>query len=152
MDAVERLREILRTDDAEAVLLLVPLALVAWADGDVDMKEIWNIASHHAKKGCVDKVLCLSEDGRRFFYDFLVYRKPTPELIETALDLLEAHLDRLPPEKAGVMRRLIVEMCTDVARSSGGIFGLHKVSGREDRVIAAVRDHLRAKMTSEEGA
>jgi len=144
--AMDELLDVLKSDDAEAVLLLIPLALVAWADGDADMKEIWAIADHHVKNSCHGATLCLSEDGRRFFYDTFVYRKPNPALVEYALDLLEAHLERLAQDRAEAYRKLIFDMCDDVAKSSGGILGLHKVSGQEKQVVAALRSHLRDRM------
>lgn len=148
-NATDGLLEILKSDDAEAVLLLIPLALVAWADGNADMKELWAIATHHARKSCSGKTLCLSEDGYRFFYDTFVYRKPDSTLADYALDLLEGHLERLSTEKADAFRQLIFDMCNDVAKSSGGVFGLHKVSGREKQVVAALRSHLRDRAAQE---
>ena len=131
-------------DDAQA-LFLVPAALVAWADGHVDMKELETLASRHRPADCQGAMVCLSDRGRQFLYHHFIYVKPDHETITNTLRLVSAMLDLLPEDRAQRYREAIAAMCVDVARSSGsGLLSFFtKISADERAVIRQVAVILR---------
>lgn len=108
----------LAPEDVNA-LFLVPAAMVAWADGEADMKELDAIAETHRCDCTEGDCLCLSEAARQFLYYNFVYQHPTAELLRSALGCLGAYLLAQPKDKADRLRLLMFSVAMDVARSSG---------------------------------
>jgi len=122
--------------DDKSALFLVPLAIVAWADGNADPKEIMTISTRHATHACGSDEVCLSETGRKFLYNNFVYRRPDPVTQRRVIDLLAALLDTLPLDNAVALREAITAMCVEVAESSGGFLGIFgKVATAEKEAL-----------------
>jgi hypothetical protein len=121
------------------VLLLIPMAEVAWADGHADAKEIDAIIDRHAPDtGLITgpDAFTLAESARQFLYRKFVYVKPDQELVAKAVRLLGDWLNEMAPADADRVRRLIVAMCFEVAERSGGFLGLFgRISADEARVL-----------------
>ncbi|OPZ23742.1 MAG: hypothetical protein BWZ02_03105 [Lentisphaerae bacterium ADurb.BinA184] len=137
-----------------SVLLLVPMALVAWADGQADIEEMDAIAAKHCtpggrtggKGGCT---LRLSETARKFYYRDFVYAEPDHKMAAHLIVLLRHMLSAAPKEKADEWRVLVTQTCLEVARSSGGFLGMATISAREREVIEGLVARLGLSRTPE---
>lgn len=121
------------------VLLLIPMAEVAWADGHADEKEIDAIIDRHspdAVRKAAPDTFTLTEAAREFLYKKFVYVKPDPALTVKAISLLAKWFDEMDEADAARARHLVVAMCFEVAESSGGFLGLFgRISDDEARVL-----------------
>lgn len=119
-------------------LFLVPAALVAWADGDADMKELEAIAESHRCDCDEADCLCMTETARQFLYRNFAYQRPQSGVLRAALGCLNAHLFALPRDRADRLRMMIFAVAMDVAKSSHrGMLGrLRAVSEAERLAIA----------------
>jgi len=149
-DAETKLEQITSAQDGQAVLLLVPLAVVAWMDRQPVLEELTAIASHHARERCSEELGCLSEEARQFFYHHFVYVKPSARLVAKALDLLIRRLSALPIDEANHVTHLLANACKDVARSAGGwLFG--KVSAGEHKAVRRLIKFVQSRDSSQAG-
>src|SRR3989339_268252 len=125
--------------EALPVLLLIPMAEVAWADGQADEKEVDAIIDRHAPASgskVSPDTFTLTEAARAFLYSRFVYVKPDPALTAKAIGLLAMWLDEMEEADADRVRHLIVEMCFEVAERSGGFLGLFgRIGADEARVL-----------------
>ncbi len=133
----------LQAEDAKA-LLLAPVAVVAWADGEADMTELETIASKHATRNCTEDVLCISESARQFIYYNFVYTRPPRDLQEKVLALLRRILDSGAAERNRQLRDAVTAMCLEVAKSSGsGLLGfIRKLDKKEKEAMRQLVEKL----------
>jgi hypothetical protein len=128
-----------------AVLFLVPLAAVAWAEGQPGSAELVAIASHHARGRCAEELGCFSAEARQFFYYHFVYGRPSAALVGLALLLLARFLAEMPPEAAGRTVAMVRAACEDVARSAGGGVLRNGRSAKEQRAIEEMVSFVRPR-------
>jgi hypothetical protein len=147
-DIIAGLNELGLTVRDQGVLLLVPMAMVAWADGDADVDEMEAIAGRqcNAPNSAEKCVMDIGDSGRKFLRNHFIYRKPDPELCDKLLGLMQESLALLPDERASIYRDLVAEMCADVAHASGGILGIATVSAAEKQVLADLADRLKLRL------
>jgi len=140
----EALRELGLTAATANALLFVPAAVVAWADGEADIKELEAIAARHRCDCEEGECLCLAESARQFLYYHFVYQAPKPDLVRRALACLAEQVRSQPADKADRLRQLILSVALDVARSSRQArFGRpHAVSVEERMALANVAGAL----------
>ena len=118
VDLDECLRQLgLAPNDVNA-LFFVPAAVVAWADGEAEIKELEAIAAKHRRDCDEGNCLCLSESARQFVYYHFAYQRPKPELMRVALRCLSLYLLAQTQEKADRLRELVLAVAVDVARSA----------------------------------
>ena len=131
----------------QGVLLLVPMAAVAWADGNADVDEMESIAGKQCRQMKSDErcILTITNKGRQFFHNKFMYQRPDARLTEELLGLLSHLLESMPEEKADALRDVILEGCVDVARTSGGMLGFGKVSSHEREVLSGLVETLRLR-------
>ncbi len=132
----------------QGVLLMVPMALVAWADGDADVDEMEAIArrqcrAHGSTGSCV---MDITDSGQKYFYNHFMYRQPNEELADKMVDILADVLSALPDEKAGKLRALITEMMVDVAKVSGGFLGIGRIAAAEREMIQNISERLKLRL------
>lgn len=118
--------------EAVAAISLVPLVLVAWADGKMDAKERPSIVKAAKEQGIKD------ESPAAHLLEHWLDTKPNPQLASTW-----KHYIRITTEKLSVDVRKA--LCTDVvrrsravAKASGGPLGFGTISSDEKRVIAEI--------------
>ncbi|MFH5923703.1 hypothetical protein [Roseomonas xinghualingensis] len=97
-----------------AALSLVPLVIVAWADGVVTDKGRAAILGAAADAG-----LRPAGPGHELLSRWLV-QPPPPSLMATWTDYVRA----LSPEARAVLRRQVMDRATKVAEAAGGMLGL----------------------------
>jgi hypothetical protein len=119
---------------ALAALGLVPLVMVAWADGEIQEKE--------------RRVLTETADGLGIhegtkawaLFDSWLQRAPDQELFDAWRDYVAALRESFSAESYELLRSRILERAEAVARASGGILGVGSVYGTEKDVMSAVRE------------
>ncbi|GIW99155.1 MAG: hypothetical protein KatS3mg111_2488 [Pirellulaceae bacterium] len=110
-------------------LRLVPLVLVAWAEDAVDIQERQAILdtarSFGIREGSVADALL----------DYWIRVRPTRELLDAWKRLIERELRQLSPRGRRHFIELTRQQMEQVAKASGGRWGLGKISPAEQRMI-----------------
>jgi hypothetical protein len=128
---LERLLGLGITAESLAALGLVPLVLVAWADGEVAAKERDRIVAM-AQAASIEP-----ENGRYPLLEHWLKRRPPPELVAAWRDYIEQLRENMAAEDLETLRRDILDRAVEVARASGGLLGFgDRVSPAERAVLA----------------
>lgn len=122
------------TPDTVALLPLVPVVQVAWAESGVTAAERALIVKLARARG-IDQ----GSAADLQLADWLD-RRPSEEVFARATRLISAMLaspgqERLRPDD-------LVRHCESIATASGGIFGINKVSAEERQLLASIADAL----------
>ncbi len=115
-----------------AALSLVPLVAVAWADGEIQDNERTAIL-----QGAQGKNLEAGSAGYELLQTWLS-RKPNDELFAAWEGYIKALASQLNDEQNRVLKNQILGFAKMVATSAGGILGIGKVSGTEEKVLARI--------------
>jgi hypothetical protein len=134
-DAVlEQLVELGLTAQTIAALSLVPLLMVAWADGSVQDNERQAIL-----QGAHGKGLDEGSPGYQLLEGWLA-KKPDERLFTAWEGYIKALAGQLNDEQNRLLKTQIVNFAKVVATSAGGFLGVGRVSATEDRVLARIAD------------
>lgn len=109
---------------------LLPLVLVAWADGSIQAQERITILD-------VLKLRGLVEGDAYTMMETLLEEKPADVYLDTALSVLRDLL-----EERDVDASSIVDLCVDVAAAAAAYVGADPISDEERLAIARVADAL----------
>jgi hypothetical protein len=124
--------------DTLAALSLVPLVMVAWADGSIDEAERAAILSAAAGAGL---------DQRGASYELLnqwLTQRPPAELLATWKAYIEAISGTLDDAARRALKSELLGRARAIAAAAGGILGLgRKVSPAEDAVLKQLEGALR---------
>jgi hypothetical protein len=115
-----------------AALSLVPLIAVAWADGSIQDQERVAILAAAEKKG-----LGKGTPGAELLGGWLT-RKPDDSLFDTWHDYIHALVAQLTDDQIRKLRGEIVGFAKLVAGSAGGVLGIGKVSGKEEKILQRI--------------
>jgi len=130
---VERLHELGIDGEQARVLYLVPLVLVAWADGKVSDDERLAIG------GLLETHRVSPGTPAARFIGSLLDEAPDPTLAEVLLELIHQLL-----AAKGLHPHSLIEACEYVAEASGGAFGFgDPVSSQERQAIARIAAAIR---------
>ena len=142
----ERLREVVGIKDEKflnrllalgvrpegvVALVLVPLILVAWADGTLDDRERAAILEAARERGVAAERIAgeLLKNG--------LARPPDPKLLETWSATVRRLWGRFTADERWEMRTNLLKSAREVAEATGGFLGLtSKVAEGERRVLA----------------
>jgi hypothetical protein len=123
--------------DTLTALSLVPLVMVAWADGSIDDKERAAVLFGATKAG-------LPERGAA--YEMLgqwLARRPSPELFAAWRSYSGAIMAKLPADSKYRLKSEILARAHAVAEAAGGFLGLgQKVSAAEEQVLRDLNDAM----------
>jgi hypothetical protein len=122
-----------------AALAIVPLVEVAWADGSIDPKEERAILERAEKSGIAPG----STD-----HDLLqswLERRPEPRLLTAWTHMVQGLCENLTPEQVESLRAGLIERAQAVARASGGVLGMGKISSAEAEMIRQLESAFRTK-------
>lgn len=133
MELAERIRKLGFSGETAVVFDLLPLILVAWADGSVSRAERETIFTVVERRN-------LARDSEAFLaVESLLEEKPSDAFIEESMDALRELMSDSPEAKTAEM----IELCAAIADASGGFLGLAKrVSDEERDLIAKIADSL----------
>ncbi len=126
---MNQLLEVGVTAQTLAALSLVPLVLVAWADGKLDDKERKAVLEAAASRG-----LEPGHPAHELLSTWLC-AAPEPALRTTWHDYVAAFRDHLPAETVQTLRAWVLDRATDVATATGGILGLGKKISSEEQAV-----------------
>jgi regulator of sigma D len=112
-----------------ASMVIVPLVAVAWADGEVDEKE------KSAVMECTDNDIFKKNLIDSELIDSWLSNRPPQNLIDAWMHYVEGLCTALDAEELDELRKEIMSHCDKVARASGGLLGIGKISGKEEEVI-----------------
>ena len=115
---------------AVAAISLVPLILVAWADGKLDDKERPSILRAATEQG-------IGEDSSACqLLQHWLDEKPAEGLAQVWKHYVQAVVQKMSAEGRAAWRDEVVRRATAVAQSSGGFLSLGTISSEEQGVIA----------------
>lgn len=127
---LDRLTALNIGSDTLAALSLVPVVMVAWADGIVDDKERVAALSAAAEAGL---------DRQAASYQLLeqwLAKRPSPELLAAWKDYMGAVSATMSAEAKQALRAQLLGRARRVAESAGGFLGIgSKVSAPEQAVL-----------------
>ncbi|MBO1021927.1 hypothetical protein IPV08_18395 [Methylobacterium sp. SD274] len=123
--------------DTLAALMLVPVVVVAWADGDVDDEERGSVLSAATDSGLEE-----GGTGYRLLQRWLATRPPE-ELFEAWKDYVQALSTSMPVEPMQSLRSEVLKRVRGTAEATGSFLGFGRaLSTAEEIVIAEVRNAL----------
>jgi tellurite resistance protein len=136
---LQELEELGFTPETIALLPLVPVIQVAWAEGGVSSAERSQIVSLARQRG----VAAGSQADQRLT-EWLDTR-PSEETFRKASRLIGAMLDQ--PAAAGphLDAGELIRYCEQIAAASGGLFGIGKVSSEERAALEQIARQLKAR-------
>jgi hypothetical protein len=115
-----------------AALSLVPLLRVAWADGKMDERERDAVLAAAQGKG-----IEVGSASFQLLHGWLD-RAPSDELFVSWKAYIRELTSSLVPPQRALLKKQILDFCHGVAEAAGGILGLRKVSGAEEKALAEV--------------
>jgi hypothetical protein len=127
---LDKLAALGMTGETLAALALVPLALVAWADGGIDDREREAVLAAAAEAG-----LGRQEVGHRLLESWL-RQPPPPDLLTAWTDYTRAVSAALDDGARRALKADLLGRARRVAEAAGGFLGLgRKVSAAEEAVL-----------------
>jgi len=135
---LDRLMELGITPETAAMLTLVPLIEVAWADGRMEEKERQAILAVVSQGG-------VTKGSPNYeLLDHWLSRKPTPELLEAWTHYVEGLSEQATPEERRRFEEWLVDRARTVAEAAGGFLGLTSpISDQEQQMIEKLRSAIR---------
>ncbi len=139
VDDPEMLRELQKlgfTADTVALLPLVPVVEVAWADGDIAAAERDAIMGLARTRGIAD--------GSAAAHQLTAWLadRPAPDVFSGATRLIRALIDG-PAGGPTLSADDLVGYCESIASASGGLFGLRKISAEERAALESIAARLK---------
>lgn len=116
------------------LVLLLPMVQVAWADDQIQPEERERILAVAQEAGLLD------DEGFRLVHGWLTIR-PSDDELALGRDILVSLAHRTMGLGADVGERdlqTVHDLCLEVARAAGGLFGVAFTVSREERIALAV--------------
>lgn len=127
---LEKLVELKVTPSLLASLSILPLVEVAWADGELDIKEREAVLKASSDQGLIKGSIDYQ------LLESWLKEKPSPWFLEAWLSYMEGLREVLTQEELDSFRIAIMDRARHVAESAGGFLGLgRKVSEKEEVVL-----------------
>jgi hypothetical protein len=138
---IQELRDLGFTPGTVALLPLVPVLRVAWAEGGVSPAERDLLVRLARSRGIGEG----TEADRQL--DEWMVRRPDQSVFVRAGRLIRAMLDSRAPETSDLSAEDLVEYCERIAAASGGVFGIGRISGEERELLRAIAQDLKARQS-----
>lgn len=115
--------------ETAAVLALVPLIAVAWADGELDAKERAAVLQAATRNG-------LDASGASYgLFEHWLAEAPDAALLARWTAYVRGLCDGMDDDRRGALRQDVVGQARRVAETAGGLLGLGRVSAAEKAVL-----------------
>jgi hypothetical protein len=124
------------TPETVALLPLVPLVQMAWAEGGVSDAERKMILQLARTRGIEE-----GSAADRRLAAWLASR-PDPHVFSSATRLIRATLNSEASAAGSMSADDLVKYCEEIAAASGGIFGINRVSSEERALLNAIARDL----------
>ena len=123
------------TSESLAALSLVPLIIVAWADGNMDVKERDAVLAAARQEGLDEE-----HPAYRLLQGWL-QRKPDPKLLTVWKGYVAALVQTLDETARNTLKATLLGRTRAVAEAAGGLLGFgNKVSKPEQAVLAELEE------------
>ena len=127
------------TPDTVALLPLVPIVQVAWAESGVSNDERRLIVELARKRGiapggAADRQLAAWLESR-----------PSEDVFARATRLIRAMLDNPVIESGGLRLEDLIQHCEEIAAASGGVLGFGKISSEERAILKRIEEALKTR-------
>jgi hypothetical protein len=126
---VDHLLELGLGPETILAVTLVPLAMVAWADGSIEPAEREAILRAASEKGVVPGTVA----GQML--ETWLSKPLDAQLVETWREYLKTILPALTPHEREEVRKMGLERARSIAEAAGGFLGLGSVSSAERAVL-----------------
>ena len=120
------------TAETVALLHVVPLVQMAWAEGNVSDRERDLILEAARARGVEP-----GSAADRQLASWLT-RRPSEDFFEKTLRAIGAILQAQPPEMRAASEKDLLSYCTAIASASGGIMGFRTVSDEERQILGRI--------------
>lgn len=142
IDDPEMLQELQKlgfTADTVALLPLVPVLQVAWADGSVAPAERDAILKLAQTRGIAD--------GGAAHHQLKAWLadRPSSEVFTSATRLIRAVLDAPAGDQQKMSADDLVAYAESIASASGGLFGLRSISPEERAILTSLAEQLKGR-------
>jgi hypothetical protein len=129
--------------EALAALTLVPMVLVAWADGKLDDQERVAILESAQRGG-------METDGAAYrLLSHWLDRKPSVPLANAWKSYLQVILANVNVQGRQDLCKQVVKRARRVAKASGGSMGLGKISAKEKQVLADLKQAFAGQVAAQ---
>lgn len=138
-ELLQELHELGFAPDTLAVLPLVPIIQMAWAEGGITPEERALIVKLARERGIADGSAADALLGSWMSH------QPSPEVFSRATRLIRAMLDSGAPGTETMSAEELIKYCENIAAASGGFFGIGKISGEERETLAQIAAGLTSR-------
>lgn len=138
-EQIQELQALGFSPDTLALLPLVPVLQVAWAEGGISTAErtmIVNLAR--------SRDIAAGSPADVQLHEWLA-EKPSEATFRKASRLIGAMLDHPAGAEMQVSADDLIKYCEQIAQASGGLFGIGKVSAEEKAVLQQIAAQLKAR-------
>ena len=136
---LQELKDLGFTPATVALLPLVPVLRMAWAEGGITTAERELLLRLARSRGIAE-----GSEADRQLTEWMV-RRPDEATFARAGRLIRAMLDARVPETADLSADDLVRYCEEIATASGGIFGIGRISGEEKRLLSSIAEDLKSR-------
>jgi hypothetical protein len=126
---LDRLIELDLTVETVMAFTVIPLVVVAWADGVISRKERDAIMKAAAERGITE-----GSTNHQMLVDWLEH-KPEPALYETWKHYAHELTVGVDPVVAIAIKEAVIKRTTAVAEAAGGFLGMNAISDQEQAVL-----------------
>jgi hypothetical protein len=138
-ELIRELQELGFTPDTIAVLPLVPIVQMAWAEGGITPAERSLLVKFARERG-------IAEGGPsdRLLSDWMT-KQPPASVFARATRLIRAMLESGAQDGDTLTADDLIRYCESIAAASGGILGIGKISADERATLATIAAALKAR-------
>jgi tellurite resistance protein len=138
-EMLQQLQELGFTPQTVALLPLIPILQVAWAEGGVSTAERTAICSLARSRGIRE-----GSDADRQLTEWLD-RRPSADTFRKAMRLIAAMVDHPGEGFQDVTADDVLEYAEQIAQASGGLFGIGAVSAEERAALEQIASQLKGR-------
>jgi hypothetical protein len=138
-DLVKDLQDLGFTPETIAVLPLVPIVQMAWAEGGITSAERQLLVTLARQRG-----IASGSTADAQLSEWMTHR-PSDEVFARATRLIRAMLDAGTPDATALSADDLIKYCESIAAASGGILGIGKISAEERDTLAQIARELKAR-------
>ena len=137
---LKELQDLGFTPDTVALLPLVPVVQVAWAEGGVTGAERVAVIKLARARGIQEGSAADAQ------LETWLASRPDEKVFRSATRLIRATLDAGGHDQTGLSADDLVKYCETIATASGGIFGIiNRVSPEERELLADIAEQLKGR-------
>jgi hypothetical protein len=138
---LQELKDLGFTPATVALLPLVPVLRMAWAEGGVTHAERELLVRLARSRGIAE-----GSEGDRQLAEWIM-RRPDNSTFTRAGRLIRAMLDARAPETSDLSADDLVRYSEQIAAASGGIFGIGRISAEEKQLLASIAEDLKTRQS-----